>query len=92
MRFALADTVPVLAVIFAVVWAFTPTVETANVAVEDPLETTTPLGTVAEVELLNRVTKTPVPTAFEFSVTVPVALVPPCTEAGLTETELTTTG
>jgi hypothetical protein len=57
-------------------------VATVNVALVAPEGTVTELGTVAEGELLLRLTAMPPDGAAEESVTVPVALDPPTTELG----------
>lgn len=61
---------------------------TVNVAVVAPAVTVTVAGTVALVELELRATDMPPVGAAPLSVTVPVELVPPRTDAGDTVTEL----
>jgi len=71
-------------VIVVIVWALTPVVWMVNVAVVLPLGTVTDAGTVAELLLLVSVTTSPPGPAASLSVSVPIALLPPRTEVGVT--------
>jgi len=79
-------------VIVADACAATVLVATVKVAVVAPAATVTVEGTVADVELLCRVTARPPVGAGPVNVTVPVLLVPPATDVGLRLTELTAGG
>jgi len=79
-------------VIVAVVTALTGVVLTVNVTEVEPAGTVTEAGTVALVELEDRLTTVPPVPAAPFRVTVPVELVPPVTVVGDSETELRTAG
>ena len=69
--------------------AATAEVVTMKFALVDPAGTVTEAGTVAAaVSLLVRLTEIPPAGAGPVSVTIPVELVPPCTDAGLTLTEV----
>ena len=69
--------------------AATGEVVTVKLALVDPAGTVTEAGTVAAaVSLLVRLTGIPPAGAGPVSVTVPVELVPPCTDAGLRLIEL----
>ena len=83
---AVLVTAPAVAVIVAVVAAFTDVVVTVKVAVDAPAATVTVAGTAAETLLLANVTTIPPVGAGEPSVTVPVTFVPPLTDVGLTAT------
>jgi hypothetical protein len=85
VRFAVFEMPPLEAVREAVVVALTKLVLTVKVAVVAPAWTSTDAGTVTELLLLESVTDVPVEGAAAVSVTVPVALAPPLTLAGLTE-------
>lgn len=78
--------------IVAVVTALTGVVLTVNVTEVEPAGTVTEAGTVALVELEDRLTTVPPVPAAPFRVTVPVELVPPVTVVGDSETELRTAG
>jgi hypothetical protein len=75
-----------LAVIVAVVDAVTAVVVMVNVALGLPAPTVSEALTVADVELLDRVTVMPPVGAAPLKVTVPVEEVPPATLAGFTDT------
>jgi len=75
---------PKVALIVAVVEAVTVVVVTVNVAVVLPAATVTDDGTDAEVLEAESVTTAPPAGAAAVSLTVPVALVPPFTLAGVT--------
>ena len=84
---SVADAAPPFARILAEVLADTGLVVTVNVAVFAPAATVTLAGTCATlVRLELRVTVKPPAPATPFRVTVPVELVPPITDAGLTLT------
>ena len=78
--------------IVAVVTALTGVVLTVNVTEVEPAGTVTEAGTVALVELEDRLTTVPPVPAAPFRVTVPVELVPPVTVVGDSEIELRTAG
>lgn len=82
-RVAEAEEVPKTPLIVAVIFAGTAAVLTVNDAVKAPLGTLTDSETEAEVfDAVSVTTLPPVPALAE-SVTVPVALAPPTTEAGV---------
>lgn len=82
---------PSAPVMVTFVLVLTALVETANVTVVFPLETTTLGGTCATaVLLLDKVTVAPVVGAGPLRVTVPLAPAPPTTLVGFTETEART--
>jgi hypothetical protein len=81
--------VPEEPVIVALVTAVTGDVDTVNAAVVAPAATTTLGGTVAETLLLDSVTSSPPAGAAPFKVTVPAAVPPPGTLAGLSATVAT---
>jgi hypothetical protein len=83
---------PTDAEIPAAVLVETALVAIANVAEDAPDGTVKVAGTVAEALLEARDTVTPVLPAVPFSVTVPVALLPPKTDVGLTVTAETPIG
>ena len=83
-----ADFDPNAPLIVAIVSVDTADVVTVNEAVFDPLETVTDDGTTAFLFVDVRATTFPPVPAFPVSVTVPVVLVPPSTEAGDTLTLL----
>jgi len=85
---AVLDAVPVVAVMVAMVVLVTALVITVKVAVVDPAGTVTLDGTVAFVLLLLSDTLRPPAGAGPVNVTVPVELVPPLTDAGLSVSEL----
>jgi hypothetical protein len=87
-----AETVvlPEVAWMVAVVTLVTEVVVTVKVAVVAPAATVTLAGTVADVELLCRLTARPPVGAGPVNVTVAVLLVPPATDVGLRLTELGT--
>jgi hypothetical protein len=87
VRVAVCVTAPAVAVIVAVVAVPTAMVDTVNVAVVAPWATVTLAGTLAAVLSDERVTVNPPASAGALNVTVPVALVPPRTEVGLTLTD-----
>ena len=68
--------------------AETVVVTMLNVAVVAPAATVTLAGTCAAALLLERVTEDPPVGAAALNVTVPVALLPPVTVAGLTVTDV----
>ena len=70
----------------------TGTVETVNVVEDCPAAIEIELGTVAERLLELRPTTVPPTPAIPLSVTVPVELTPPKTEAGLSATEASVAG
>lgn len=76
----------------AEVGAFTPVVDTVNVAVVWPAATVTELGTVAEELPLDRATDVPPVGAAPERVTVPVDAFPPNTEVGLNVSETRVAG
>jgi hypothetical protein len=76
---------PPEAVIVAVVFAVTAVVETVNVAVLLPDATVTLAGTVADAELLDRLTEM-AEDALALRVMVPVDVLLPYTEVGLSVT------
>lgn len=79
-------TPPALAVIVTAVDAATAVVATAKVALVAPCATVTVAGTVAAVLLRLSVTTNPPEGAAAVKVTVPCDVVPPTTDAGLTDT------
>ncbi|HWD38581.1 MAG TPA: hypothetical protein VG944_07010 [Fimbriimonas sp.] len=81
-----------VAVIVAEVLLATAVVLTVNVAVEAPAATVTEAGTVADPELLLRLTTMPPVGAAELIVTVPVEVDPPTTDVGETVTPVTAGG
>ena len=87
-KFVEAELDPTVALIVAVASVDTGDVVTVNEAVFDPLETVTDDGTTAFLFVDVRATTFPPVPAFPVSVTVPVVLVPPSTEAGDTLTLL----
>ena len=84
---AVFELLPNVAVIVDVVVEATVLVETVNVPVVEPAATVVDAGTVADPELLVRVTVNPPLGAAPVMVTVPVEDVPPRTEAGLSVTD-----
>ena len=84
------EAAPRVPVRVATVWEATDLVVTVNVAVVAPPATVTLAGTVADAELLARVTLSPAVGATAFRVTVPVELAPPRTLVGLRVTLLIT--
>jgi hypothetical protein len=79
-----------VAVIVVLVLDATATVVTVKVAVVAPVATVTEAGTVAELELLLRLTASPPVGAAEEIVTVPVEEAPPVTDVGLSESAVGT--
>ena len=75
----------------AVVEVVTAVVVTVNAALVLPALTLTVAGTVAEELLLDKETDTPPIGAGPLKVTVPVAVCPPRTEAGLTDSPASVT-
>lgn len=86
VRVAVIWTEPWVALIVTAVELDTPVVAIVKVADVAPAATVTLPGTVAEVELDDRVIEEPPVGAAELKVTVPVEDVPPTTDAGETET------
>ena len=83
---------PVDAEIVAVVFDDTAVVFTENVAAVFPAKTVTVTGTMAEVELLTRVTTSPPVGAAPVRVIVAVDVLPPTTVAGLNVNDATDGG
>lgn len=90
VKFALAVLAPVPAVIAAVALVATAVVDTVNVAVDAAAATVTVAGTVAEALPELNGTDVPAVGAGPVRVTVPVDVVPPTTDVGLSARVVTT--
>jgi len=88
VRTAVCETDANLAVIVAGVEVDTAAVLTEKVAEDEPAATTTVVGGVAHLELLDRLTLTPPLAAALLSVTVPIDETPPITGLGFKPIEI----
>jgi hypothetical protein len=88
VRTADLEVLPDVAVIVAVVLEFTADVSTVNVTEVFPARMVTDEGTVAEGSLLFKETASPPIGAGEPMVTVPVLDLPPSTDVGSSDTDL----